>query len=197
MKKWLISIIAMCLVGSILAGCAQQEMPLQTAEVTRGDLIISVSAKEGNLKMRHKEYLSFGTMGAVDEILVEKGDKVIEGQVLAKLDICPLELKVEMAQAGCEMAQAQYEMAQAQYEMAENNLMRTIYPHYTNTYAIDVPGVWLALEEIQHNLEEAQELLEQGEIEGAQALLELVEENTSKAQKKSQARTWALPLMLN
>ena len=186
MKKWLISIIAMCLVGSILAGCAQQEMPLQTAEVTRGDLIISVSAKEGNLKMRHKEYLSFGTMGAVDEILVEKGDKVIEGQVLAKLDICPLELKVEMAQAGCEMAQANY-------EMAENNLMRTIYPHYTNTYAIDVPGVWLALEEIQNNLEEAQELLEQGEIEGAQALLELVEENTSKAQKKSHARTWALP----
>ncbi|GAH08353.1 unnamed protein product, partial [marine sediment metagenome] len=147
---------------------------------------ISVSAKEGNLKMRHKEYLSFGTMGAVDEILVEKGDKVIEGQVLAKLDICPLELKVEMAQAGCEMAQAQY-------EMAENNLMRTIYPHYTNTYAIDVPGVWLALEEIQNNLEEAQELLEQGEIEGAQALLKLVEENTSKAQKKSHARTWALP----
>ncbi|MBA7503701.1 Multidrug resistance protein MdtA [subsurface metagenome] len=186
MKKWLISIIAMCLVGSILAGCVQQEMPLQTAEVTRGDLIISVSAKEGNLKMRHKEYLSFGTMGAVDEILVERGDKVIEGQVLAKLDIRPLEMGVGMAQGG-------YEMAQAEYKMAENNLMQTIYPHYTNTYAIDVPGVWLALEEIQNNLEEAQELLEQGEIEGAQALLELVEENTSKAQKKSHARTWALP----
>jgi len=186
MKKRLISTIAMCLVGSILAGCVQQEMLLQTAEVTRGDLIISVSAKEGNLKMHHKEYLSFGTMGGVDEILVERGDKVIEGQVLAKLDIRPLEMGVGMAQAG-------YEMAQAEYKMAENNLMRTIYPHYISTYAIDVPGVWLALEEIQNNLEEAQELLEQGEIEGAQALLELVEENTSKAQKKSHARTWALP----
>ena len=186
MKKWLVPAIAMCLVGSILAGCVQQEMPLQTTEVTRADLIISVSAKEGNLKMCHKEYLSFGTMGEVDKIMVEKGDKLIKGQVLAKLDICPLELKVEMAQAGCEMAQANY-------EMAENNLMRTIYPHYTNTYAIDVPGVWLALEEIQNNLEEAQELLEQGEIEGARALLELVEENTSKAQKKSRSRTWALP----
>lgn len=186
MKKWLISIITMCLVGSILAGCAQQEMSLQTTEVTRSDLIISVSAKEGNLKMHHKEYLSFGTMGAVDEILVERGDKVIEGQVLTKLDTRPLELKVEMAQAGCEMAQANY-------EMAENNLMRTIYPHYTNTYATDLPGVWRALEEIRNNLEEAQELLEQGEIEGAQALLELVKENTSKAERKSQARRWALP----
>lgn len=186
MKKWLISIITVCLVGSILAGCAQQEMPLQTTEVTRGDLIISVSAKEGNLKMHHKEYLSFGTMGAVDEILVARGDKVIEGQVLTKLDTRPLELKVEMAQAGCEMAQANY-------EMAENNLMRTIYPHYTNTYATDMPGVWRALEEIQNNLEEAHELLEQGEIEGAQALLELVKENTSKAERKSQARRWALP----
>jgi len=193
MKKWLISIITVCLVGSTLVGCAQREIPLQTTEVTRGDLIISVSAKEGNLEMHHKEYLSFGTMGAVDEILVERGDKVIEGQVLTKLDIRPLELKVEMAQAGCEMPQANYEMAQANYEMAENNLMRTIYPHYTNTYATDMPGVWRALEEIQNNLEEAHELLEQGETEGAQALLELVKENTSKAERKSQARRWALP----
>ena len=187
MKKRLISILALCLVCSILAGCVQQEMPSQTTEVTQGNLIISVSTKEGNLKMCHKEYLSFGTMGEVDEIMVEKGDKVIKGQVLAKLDICPLELEIEMAQAGCEMAQAKY-------EMAENNLMRTIYPRYTNTYATDLPGVWQALEEVQKNLEEVQELLERGEIEGAQSLLELVKENTSKAQKKSQARRWALPL---
>jgi RND family efflux transporter MFP subunit len=186
MKKRLISIITMCLVGAILAGCAQGEIPLQTTEVTRGDLIISVSAKEGNLEMRHKEYLSFGTMGEVDEIMVGKGDKVTKGQVLAQLDISPLELKVKMAQAG-------WEMAQANYEMAENNLMRTVYPHYTNTYATDLPGLWRALEEIQNNLEEAQELLEQGEIEGTKALLELVEENTSKAERKSQARRWALP----
>jgi len=58
MKKRLVSMITMCLVGLILAGCVQQEMPLQTTEVSRGDLIISVSAKEGNLKMCHKEYLS-------------------------------------------------------------------------------------------------------------------------------------------
>ncbi|MBA7492368.1 Macrolide export protein MacA [subsurface metagenome] len=187
MKKRLVSIIMMCLVGSILAGCVQQEMPLQTAEVTRGDLIISVSAKEGNLKMCRKEYLSFGTMGEVDKIMVEKGDKVIKGQILAKLDICPLELKVEMTQAGCEMAQTEY-------EMAENKLMQTIYPKYTKTYATDMPGVALALEEAQDSLAEAQNLLSEGKIEEAQVLLKQVEESLHKAQKKSQARVWVLPL---
>ena len=193
MRKWVVSIIAVCLICSVLSGCARSETPGETAEITRGHLAVSVSIKDGNLEMHHKEYLSFGTMGEVDKILVEKGDKVIKGQVLARLDTYPLESRVEMAQNAYGMAQARYEMAQARYEMAQNSLMQTIYPHYTTTYATDLPGVWLALEEIQSNLDEAQKLLEQGEIEKAKALLELVGENTSRAQEKSQARVWAVP----
>ena len=67
--------------------------------------------------------------------------------------------------------------------MAENKLVQTIYPHYTSIYATDLPGAWLALEEAGNNLKEAQELLEQGKTEEAQALLELVESSITKAQK--------------
>ena len=119
MKKWLTSVIMMCLVCSVLAGCSQSEATRDIAKVTRGDLIITVPVEEGNLEICHKEYLAFGTTGEVDEILVEEGDKVMEGQVLARLDTRTLELQVETAQAACQMAQAKREMAQ-------NNLMQTI-----------------------------------------------------------------------
>lgn len=180
MKKWVIPVVLACLICSAPTGCVQHEAPVETAEATRGDILITAPVDEGHLEMRQKEYLSFGTMGEVAEIMVEKGDKVVKDQVLAKLDARPLELNVEMAEA--------------RYEMAQNSLQQTIYPRYTHTYSTDLPGVWLALEEIQDKLEEAQSLLEQGQIDGVQALLELVEQETSKAQDKSHARVWALPL---
>ncbi|PIU56364.1 MAG: hypothetical protein COS87_02390 [Chloroflexi bacterium CG07_land_8_20_14_0_80_45_17] len=187
MKKWLSLIIAVCLVGVVFTGCASSESNAQeTAQVTRGDLTISVSVS-GNLEMPHKTDLSFGTTGMVAEVLVDEGDRVVKGQLLAKLEASSLELSVEMAQDRCEAAQVEY-------EMAENKLVQTIYPHYTSIYATDLPGAWLALEEAGNNLKEAQELLEQGKTEEAQALLELVESSITKAQKKSQSRTWAVPL---
>jgi len=187
MKKWLIPIIAICLVSAVFTGCASSESNAQeTAEVIRGDLTISVSVS-GNLEMPHKTDLSFGTTGMVAVVLVDEGDRVVKGQLLAELEASSLELSVEMAQYRCEAAQVEY-------EMAENKLVQTIYPHYTSIYATDLPGAWLALEEAENNLKEAQELLEQGKTEEAQALLELVESSITKAQKKSQSRTWAVPL---
>lgn len=194
MKKWLILLIAICLVGAVFSGCAGSENGAEeTAEVYRGDLMVSVSVS-GNLEMPHKTDLSFGTTGMVAEVLVDEGDSVVKGQTLARLDARSLGLSVETAEARCETAQARYEMAQVEYEIAENRLMRTIYPHYTNTYATDLPGTWLALSESQDDLQEAQRLLEQGKAEEAQALLELVESSLTKAQEKLHSRRWHLPL---
>ena len=189
MKKWLTLIIAISLVSTVFTGCAPSETTAQeTAVVTRGDLEIGVTVS-GNLEMPHKTDLSFGITGMVAEVLVSEGDSVVKGQDLAKLDASSLELNIEIAQA-------RYETTQIEYKMTENKLMQTIYPHYTNTYATDLPGVWLVLDEAQDTLEEAQRLLEQGETEEAQALLDLVEASLLKAQQKSQARLWALPLSI-
>jgi len=56
-----------------------------------------------------------------------------------------------------------------------------------------MPGVWLALDEAQDNLTQAQELLNEGSIEEAQVLLNLIEGNLSKAEEKSLSRTFQLP----
>ncbi|MFN2230269.1 MAG: biotin/lipoyl-binding protein, partial [Anaerolineae bacterium] len=51
--------------------------------------------------------------GRVLELLVEEGDDVEAGQVLAQLDGTLLEAQIEAAQAGLDMAQAQLAQAQA------------------------------------------------------------------------------------
>jgi len=179
-RKWLVLITAICLLGLVSSSCAGGGNDVQAvADVIRGDLIIGVDVS-GNLEMPHKANLSFGTTGVVKKITVAQGEEVSEGQILAKLDAPALE--------------ANLRMSQAEYEMAELALMQTIFPHYSYRYSSDQPGVWLALDEAQANLEEAQRLLSEGKNEEAQALLDMVKENLDKAEEKSQARVWALPL---
>ena len=145
MKKWLALIVTVCLLVGAFTGCTgSKSSPQETTEVTRGDLTISVSVS-GNLEMPHKTDLSFGTAGMVKEITCDEGDKISEGQILAKLDVPTLEANVAMRQI--------------EYDMAENKLMQTIYPHYSYTHASDLAGTGLALGEAQDKLEEAQELL--------------------------------------
>jgi len=173
MKKWLIVVTVICLVGVFFTGCLGSNNEVQeTAEAMRGDLVISVDVS-GNLEMPRKVDLSFGTSGMIKEIIVEEGDRVVKGQTLAKLDAPILEANVAMA---------------------ELNLEQTIYPYYSYTHASNVPGTWLALEEAEDSLEEAQRLLDEGKIEEAQSLLDKVEQNLDEAKEKSESRVWSLPV---
>jgi RND family efflux transporter MFP subunit len=173
MKKWLIVVTVICLFSVLFTGCVGSQSAVQeTAKATRGNLVISVDVS-GNLEMPRKVDLSFGTSGMIKEIMVEEGDRVVKGQTLAKLDAPVLEANVAMA---------------------ELNLEQTIYPYYSYTHAADVPGTWLALDEAEGNLEEAQRLLEEGRIEEAQLLLEQVGQSLDKAKEKSESRILSLPL---
>jgi RND family efflux transporter MFP subunit len=173
MKRWLIVVTVLCLFSVLFTSCAGSQSAVQeTAKATRGNLVISVDVS-GNLEMPRKVDLSFGTSGMIKEIMVEEGDRVVKGQTLAKLDAPVLEANVAMA---------------------ELNLEQTIYPYYSYTHAANVPGTWLALDEAENNLEEAQRLLEEGKIEEAQSLLDTVKQNLDKAKAKSESRIWSLPL---
>ncbi len=185
MKKKLALIITICLVsigivlGIVLARRASPEAtPSDIAVVTRGDIVKTVLV-DGNLEMPHKTGLAFGATGTVTEVLVDKGDSVVEGQILARLDARSLEFSVAIAQA--------------QYETTQINLMKTIYPHYTKIWGTDMPGVWLALDEAQDNLQQAQELLNEGKVDEAYVTLGLIQGNIDKAEEKSQSRPLSLP----
>ncbi len=76
-----------------VAGCGSESgseslSQNQIATVQRGNLVVDITAV-GNLALSRTEELAFDLFyqeGTVEEVLVEEGDTVEEGQVLAKLD---------------------------------------------------------------------------------------------------------------
>ncbi|MFB3119050.1 MAG: biotin/lipoyl-binding protein, partial [Stenotrophomonas maltophilia] len=83
----------------------------QLFDVAYGDLVNQVSTN-GSLIFPEKEALTFGTEGIVTELLVEEGQRVSQGEVLARLD----PLTVSFLQQG--VAQARVDL-QAAEELLE------------------------------------------------------------------------------
>ncbi len=101
---WAALVIVLALAGGGYAYYSQVYLPAQvpeetlmTAQVTRGDLLISVSGS-GAVSPASQRLLGFGTAGYVDEVLVQVGDRVQEGDVLARLETDDLELSAAKAE---------------------------------------------------------------------------------------------------
>jgi membrane fusion protein, macrolide-specific efflux system len=127
MKKRRILVITICLVvvgvvlGIVFTRDGNREPVADTAEIARGDIVRTVFV-DGSLEVSNKAYLSFGVTGTVTEVLVEEGNNVTEGQVLARLDAPSLNSSVEMAELQVEIAEEQVKAAQAQCQIALTNL---------------------------------------------------------------------------
>jgi HlyD family secretion protein len=82
--------LALCSILVFTAGCNKEKAATETeadiiSTIQRGDLSLDISAV-GNLALSEKENLSFALAGTVKEVLVEEGDYVNKGEILAKLD---------------------------------------------------------------------------------------------------------------
>ena len=102
MKSKIISITLFLVVAILFAsGCSASATPT-SPEATATLLAVADTSgtnAEGHVVPREKVYLSFASGGHVEKILVEKGDKVQAGQVLAELDTAPLQqIAVDQAQ---------------------------------------------------------------------------------------------------
>ena len=93
-----------------LPGQEVVEQTITTAQVRRGDLVVSVSGS-GTLSPAAEMDLGFESGGYLDEVLVEVGDRVQEGDVLARLETDALELAV--AKADIKAREAQLDLADA------------------------------------------------------------------------------------
>ena len=100
---------------------ADAQLPdgVTTAQVTRGDIEDRVSST-GSVIAGRTEALSFSTAGRVAEVLVEKDDQVVAGQLLARLDVEDLELRLRQAEAALQISEAQ--LARAQKEPAAEEI---------------------------------------------------------------------------
>jgi len=93
---------------------------IQTTRVRRGSVIISVGGS-GTLMPAAQADLGFGSGGVVSELLVEVGDWVESGQVLARIDPAALERAVTQAEADLTVAQDNVESAENPYSQLDLN----------------------------------------------------------------------------
>ena len=135
-----------------LLGGGEEEVSQQLVKVTRGDLTVSVTGS-GKVETSLEARLAFGSTGKVDKILVEEGDRVSKGEVLAKLDTSALELARTQSQVALTQAEVALTQAQLAQKTAEYNLKNTR----------DTEGALeLALFNAQISLDQAQRTLDTG-----------------------------------
>jgi RND family efflux transporter MFP subunit len=88
MRKNLIAVIisVLAILATFVSACSSSPTPIagQITDVKRGDLNIVVTS-DGNLEMPNQYDLKFGASGQVDQILVQEGDNVKQGALLATL----------------------------------------------------------------------------------------------------------------
>ncbi len=122
MRRWgPIGILLLCLIlaGTTACGGDKEEASQQLVEVVRGDLTVSVSGS-GNIGVSKEAKLTFGSGGKIDKIYVKEGDKVTEGEALAKLDTDALELALTQAEAALIQTQVVLQTAELNLDKAQD-----------------------------------------------------------------------------
>ncbi len=92
--------------------------PSKLAKVEKGDLAKSVVAT-GKVTPITKVEVKSKASGIVKKLLVDYGDRVKKGQLLAQLDKIEIEAQVAQSQAALEAAQANLKSSQADFERAK------------------------------------------------------------------------------
>jgi RND family efflux transporter MFP subunit len=189
MRRSAAMFLALSLVVAMLAGCsggASGAVP--TARVSRGDLTETISVS-GNLEAPDKRTVAFAMPGTVEAVLVDEGDSVMSGDVMAKMDDRNLQRNVDLART-------QLEQARAQYNIADQQLRATIYPNYYGSYVVDVPSVWMALDSATERVDQVRSLIAKGDMTEANATLTRLLDDIDLAKESSQARDWDLPAQI-
>jgi multidrug efflux pump subunit AcrA (membrane-fusion protein) len=142
--------VVMCGVIIFLLSCASSSTTgtqNEIATVQRGNLTVDITAS-GNLAYSHQENLAFETSGTVEQILVQAGDSVKEGQVLAQLDTTSLEQAVTAAERAVNSANVSL-------EQATNDYYKLILPNVFQTYQFILPDATTNIDFAQQRIKEA------------------------------------------
>jgi len=135
----------------------------ESAEVTQGDLVVTVSAT-GTIQPVNQIQVGAEISGLIQEVLVDFNDQVTAGEVLARLNTDELEAAVVQANAALSSAQATLAEAQASASEARGQRNRT-------RALVD-----------RNNASEAQLEIHQAAYARAEASVERAEANVAQAQ---------------
>jgi HlyD family secretion protein len=110
-------IAAVALIGGIVYWLRFAPVPVAEHKVECGNIIAEVMGT-GTLEAHFKSTISPRISGRLQEVVVDMGDSVKAGQVLARLDDVELKPQVEMAQASVEVSRAMLDRLNADRSQA-------------------------------------------------------------------------------
>jgi len=114
-------IAGVAVLGTIVAVSVAREnrrrVKVQTEEVSRRDLTSKVSAS-GEVKPKRFVNVSANISGRITHLLVDEGQSVARGQVLARIDSTRLEARTRQSEAALEAARADLERTLADLELS-------------------------------------------------------------------------------
>jgi HlyD family secretion protein len=202
MRKWIIIVIIIAIIGGGLytaqmvsaqrQAALQADLQVQTAEI--GSLTATIGAT-GIVRSRQSAVLVWQTSGSVDQVLVQVGEEVEAGQVLAEIEQTSLPQPVILAQADLVAAQreldnllnSQLQTAQAlkAVEDAERALEDAQDPELTTAQALKaVTDAQRLVDNAERNLLWSQTPANQSLVDQAEAEVVLARDLLDKAQDR-------------
>jgi HlyD family secretion protein len=155
-------VLVLLIVGGLVAATSGGTKidPSKLAKVEKGDLAKSVVAT-GKVEPITKVEIKSKASGIVKKLLVDAGDRVKRGQLLAQLDKEEISAQVEQSKAGLQAADASLSSAEADYDRAKVDaegpdvpLLKRAYDRATGMAKDGVVSV-SALDDAQKNYEMA------------------------------------------
>jgi RND family efflux transporter MFP subunit len=165
--KIVLVLLLLCSIVTLSLSCSSKsdsEAVSENQEVTvqRGDLTVEITAS-GNLALSLTEDLAFEMAGTVEEVMVEEGDSVEEGQVLARLDTSEWEKELVTLELALLDAEINLENAELALEQAEEGTSTSttgdIAGKTTDPEEIDILELKVKLAEMRY--EDANKALEE------------------------------------
>ncbi|MFC2016952.1 efflux RND transporter periplasmic adaptor subunit [Chloroflexota bacterium] len=177
--KIMLTILVLGALVLSLASCGSQADEAELSEnqvvtVQSGDLTTDITAA-GNLALSRTEDLAFEIAGTVEEVLVEEGDVVEEGQVLARLDTSEWEDQLKALEDQLTAAEREVTAAEREVTAAERQVAAKI---------CDLLQAQINLKTAENNLEEVKEPYTEEDISNAETAVDEAEYSLEFAQWK-------------
>jgi RND family efflux transporter MFP subunit len=130
--RWLWPALGAALTVALLAGAGWwvldvRAIPVRTATAVApnsGGTAAAVLQATGYITARRRATVSTQITGTLTQVLIEEGDRVKKGQVLARLEDSALRASLAVAQANVQAAQAQVAQSEAQLAQAQADARR-------------------------------------------------------------------------
>jgi HlyD family secretion protein len=119
-RPWLLAKLAVpvLLVGGLIYQRKLSPQPVRVHHVERGDVVREAFGR-GTIESRREVQLGFDLAGRISDVLVDEGDRVKLGQVVAHLDPRQYQADVRTAASGASLAQAATVRLQAEQRRAD------------------------------------------------------------------------------